>query len=194
MPDTSTSLLERLQSQPGSAAWEEWLAIYRPFLYAWLRRYQLQSQDADDIVQDVLSAVVRELPQFRSDPAKGAFPGWLRTVLANRLRAFCTKRQAQAVATGDSDFLGLLEQMEDPGSDLTRRWNEEHDRYVAGRLLERLRPEFQPAMWQAFCRVVLDGAPARAAAAELGVSASAVFIAKSRVLRRLRREMRGLTD
>ncbi len=66
--------------------------------------------------------------------------------------------------------------------------------YVAGRLLKLIEPEFEPSTWQAFRRVVLDGLKAAEAAAELGISVNAVFIAKSRVMRRLRQEMQGLTD
>jgi RNA polymerase sigma-70 factor (ECF subfamily) len=88
----------------------------------------------------------------------------------------------------------MLEALEDPHSDLSRRWDEEHDRHVLGRLLEAIRPDFAPATWQAFRRLVLDGRKAADVAAELGLSVNAVFIAKSRVQRRLRQEMRGLVD
>ena len=65
---------------------------------------------------------------------------------------------------------------------------------VEHRLLELIQPDFEPTTWQAFRRVVLDGARAAVVAAELGLSVNAVFIAKSRVQRRLREEMRGLVE
>lgn len=61
-------------------------------------------------------------------------------------------------------------------------------------MLELIEPEFRPATWQAFRRVVLDGDKPAQVAAELGISENAVLLAKSRVLSRLRQEARGLLD
>ena len=87
-----------------------------------------------------------------------------------------------------------LDQLEDPASDLSREWDREHDSYVARKLLDYVEPEFRPATWQAFRRLVLDGAAPQAVAEELSLSVNAVLIAKSRVLRRLRQEALGLID
>jgi RNA polymerase sigma-70 factor (ECF subfamily) len=73
-------------------------------------------------------------------------------------------------------------------------WDAEHNRWITTRLMEVLEPEFKVSTWQAFRRQVVDEAPPRTVAAELGVSLNAVLIAKSRVLRRMRRELEGLTD
>ena len=88
----------------------------------------------------------------------------------------------------------MLDQLEDPASDLTRRWEREHDEHVLQRLLELIEREFQPATWLAFRRQVVDGVPARTVAAELGMTVNAVLIAKSRVLSQLRRNADGLVD
>lgn len=88
----------------------------------------------------------------------------------------------------------MIAQLEDPDSDLSRVWNEEHDRHVMRRLLELLRDEFEPRTWQAFQRFALDNLPAAEVAKELNMTANAVFIAKSRVLARLRQESAGLLD
>jgi RNA polymerase sigma-70 factor (ECF subfamily) len=140
------------------------------------------------------AALVRELPGFEHSGRSGAFRRWLRTIAVNRLRGFWRARRLRPPATGDSNFLKMLEQMEDPHSDLSRQWDQEHDRHVAQRLAELIRPEFEPKTWHAFCRQVMDGAPAAAVADEMGVSVNAVLVAKSRVLRRLRQEVRGLID
>ena len=91
-------------------------------------------------------------------------------------------------------MLSLLEQLSDPNNDLPRLWDEEHDRYVIRRLLERIESEVAPSTWQAFRRVVVEGRDEETVAAELGLSVNAVFIAKSRVLSRLRREADGILD
>lgn len=195
MLDTSPSLLERLRTSPDDAAWQRWLALYQPLLQNWLRRYGLQTSDVDDLVQDILVTVTREMPQFHYDPQRGAFRSWLRAILVNRLRMYWRTRQAQPQATGDPDLSkNVLDQLEDPGSDLSQQWDREHDRTVAKRQMALIEPDFAPATWQAFRRVVLDGCRPADVATELNVTVNAVFIAKSRVLRRLRQELRGLTD
>ena len=97
-------------------------------------------------------------------------------------------------ATGASDFLAKLEQLEDPASGLSRLWDEEHDRHVVARLLEHIRPDFEPATWRAFEAVMLRGERPAEAAGRLGVSVNAVLLAKSRVLARLRQVGAGLVD
>lgn len=194
MLETSPSLLERLRTGPDADAWRRLVDLYTPLLHAWLRCYAIQQSDADDLVQEVLSTLVRELPTFRYDPERGAFRSWLRTILVHRLQGFYRTRQAHPQPAGGSDEARHLEQLADPHSDLSRLWNEEHDRHIVHRLLHAIQPDFEPATWRAFQRVSLDGIKPAVVAAELGMSVNAVFIAKSRVLRRLRREMEELTE
>jgi RNA polymerase sigma-70 factor (ECF subfamily) len=194
MSDTPVSLLDRLRLQPDANAWQRLVDLYTPLLRGWLRRYDLDAADTDDLIQDVLGVLVRELPVFNHEGRPGAFRRWLRTILVNRLRWFWRSQRLRPRATGDSNFRQMMEQLEDPASRLSRLWDEEHDRHVSHRLLQLIEPEFEPATWRAFRRVVLDGERAAKVAAELGISPNAVLLAKSRVLRRLRREAQGLTD
>src|SRR6516165_5272895 len=193
MSDTSSSLLQRLRQQPDGDAWQRLVDIYTPLLQQWLGRYGLQASDVDDLIQDVLAVVVREMPQFEHNQHKGAFRRWLRTILVNRLRGFWRARQSRPPA-GNSDLAQMLDQLEDPQSGLSQLWDKEHDRHVMARLLEQIEPEVTPSTWQAFRRVVLDGKDEETVAVELGISVNAVFIAKSRVLARLRREAQDLLE
>jgi RNA polymerase sigma-70 factor (ECF subfamily) len=190
---TPISLLERLRLRPDSASWQRLVALYTPLVAAWLRSQGVQPADVDDLTQEVLSTLVRELPRFYHDLRPGAFRRWLRGIALNRLRTFRRARRPVPVGGNQSRELAL-DELEDPDSDLSRRWDEEHDRHVVRRLLELIEPEFEPATWQAFRMVVLEGKPTREAAAALGVSPNAVRIAKSRVLARFRQEIDGLID
>ncbi|HZY90171.1 MAG TPA: RNA polymerase sigma factor [Gemmataceae bacterium] len=192
MTDTPISLLERLRLRADAASWERLVALYTPLIRGWLGRYGLQATDVDDLTQEVMGTLLRELPRFRHDLRRGAFRRWLRTIAVNRLRTFWRGRDRR-LALGQPD-LDALDRLEDPDSALSRLWDEEHDRHVARRLLELIEPEFEPTTWQAFRRLVLDGQPTRDVAQALGVSANAVRIAKSRVLARFRREVEGLLD
>jgi RNA polymerase sigma-70 factor (ECF subfamily) len=192
--ETSASLLQRLRQHGDEASWKRLVALYTPLLQGWFRRELVPPADVDDLVQEVLAVLVRELPTFEYDPNRGSFRGWLRTVAVNRLRVFWRSRRARPLATGDSDLARRLEELEDPHSALSRLWDREHDRHVARRLLELIEGEFEPTTWQAFRRLALDGAPATAVAAELDLSLNAVYLAKYRVLKRLQQEIGGLTD
>jgi RNA polymerase sigma-70 factor (ECF subfamily) len=191
--ETPISLLERLRLSADAASWQRLVALYTPLIAGWLRRQDVQAADLDDLTQEVLGTLVRELPNFRHDLRRGAFRRWLRTICINRLRAFWRSRRPCPVG-GDPGREHLLEQLEDPESDPSRLWDEEHDRHVARRLLELIEPEFEPATWRAFRMLVLEARPTREVAAALGLSANAVRIAKSRVLARFRQEIDGLID
>jgi RNA polymerase sigma-70 factor (ECF subfamily) len=190
-PPTSHSLLEGARDPGDAASWRKLTDLYSPLIRRWVRPYVAQAADADDVIQDVLTMLVRELPCFEHNGRPGAFRAWLKAMTVNRLREHWRRRQ---VASGGDAVTDQLHQLEDPNSDLSRSWDEEHDRHVAQTLLESIRLEFQPATWRAFEAIVRDGRPTGEVAAELGLSVNAVLIAKSRVLKRLRQKGEGLID
>ena len=194
MDETSLSLLDRLQHDPSDSVWREVVELYAPLLESWLVPFLLQPADRDDIVQESLATVLQQLADFRHAGRTGSFRAWLRAIVVNRLREFWRRRDRQPKATGDTAFAEMLDQLESPESHLSRQWDAEHDRHVAHRLLARVAPLFEPPTLEAFRRTVLEGRKPRDVAAELGLSVNAVLLAKSRVLRQLRREMDGLTD
>lgn len=191
MPDTPVSLLERLRVCPDEASWQRLVALYGPWIRDWLRRQGLGPADTEDVAQEVMVVLIKELPHFTHDLRRGAFRRWLRTITLNRLRVFWRERRKTA---GPPDLDGLLARLEDPESDLSRAWDEEHNRHVVARLLELIEPEFEATTWRAFRLVMLEGKSTAEAATALGMSAVAVRIAKSRVLSRFRREIEGLVD
>mgnify|MGYP001827393455 CR=1 FL=1 len=194
MHETSLSLLERLRQSPENEGWNRLADLYTPLIRAWLRRYDVQDSDANDLVQEVLLAVSKDLSKFEHRGLPGAFRGWLKAILVNRLRKFWRARDRRPQARGDSDIDARLAQLDDPASEMSQIWNREHDQYVLRQLLALAEPHFAPNTWKAFCRVALDGARPDVVAAELEISLNAVCLAKSRVLRMLRLESEGLIE
>jgi RNA polymerase sigma factor (sigma-70 family) len=194
MQETTLSLLERARSSSDEEAWRHLIDLYSPLIRNWLSYLGLQLVDQDDLVQEVLVVVVRELPGFRHGGQPGSFRAWLRVLVVNRAREFWRARNHRPLATGDSDFGKMLAQLEEPQNELVCLWDQEHDRHLVRRLLELAEPAFEPATREAFRQVVVEGKKASVVAAELGLSVNAVLLAKSRVLRRLRRELDGLLD
>lgn len=194
MNETSLSLLHRLQRSPESESWDRLTNIYAPLIRAWLRKYDVQESDADDLVQEVLLAVSKDLSKFEHGGQPGAFRGWLKGILVNRLRNFWRARDRRREAPGHSDIDEKLAELEIPTSELSQLWNEEHDKYVLRQLMDLVKPHFAPNTWTAFCRVALKGEKPRDVASDLQISLNAVVTAKSRVLGRLRQESQGLVD
>jgi RNA polymerase sigma-70 factor (ECF subfamily) len=193
MDETRQSLL--LRAQTGEAnAWKGLADLYRPLIIGWLNRQGVPAGDLEDVSQDVLLSLVKHLPTFQHSGQRGAFRSWLRTIVCSRTTDYWRAVGAGARAQGGSVASAALQQIADPDSDLNRQWDEEHDRYVLSCLLDLVNEEFEPTTLQAFRRLALDGASGSEAAEELGLSVAAVYVAKSRVLARIRQEAEGLID
>lgn len=154
----------------------------------------LQTQDAEDLTQEILLVVMRKVGGFVHPGHQGAFRGWLKAITVNKMRSHWRSRNIRPQATGSSQFLKMVAELEDPGSHLSRMWDEEHDQYVLERLLELMEDEFEEKTLQAFRRTALQGESAQDVSSALGVTIGAVYVAKSAVLRRLRQEANGLID
>src|SRR5687767_9331885 len=102
MPETSLSLLERLQNGADDQAWRRLTELYTPLIHGWLKRYALPSTDVEDLTQDVMTALVRELSEFRRHRV-GSFRHWLKLIAINRLRGFWRERDVRTQPTGGSD-------------------------------------------------------------------------------------------
>jgi RNA polymerase sigma-70 factor (ECF subfamily) len=179
---TSLSLLQRLRQPSDRAAWNWFAHMYTPLLFYWSRRMGLQESDAADLVQEVFALLLRKLPEFRYEKG-GSFRGWLRMVLLNKYRE--QRRRRDPLAEG-----GALDDLQGPAGDPPS--DEDYRHEVINRALALLRPDFQPATWEAFWQTVALGRPGTEVAAELGLSANAVRIARCRVLHRLRQQLEGL--
>jgi RNA polymerase sigma-70 factor (ECF subfamily) len=193
MDETRQSLLLRAQTGEENA-WKNLTDLYRPLILGWLNRQGVAASDLEDLSQEVLLSVVKHLPGFQHSGQRGAFRSWLRTIVCSRTTDYWRAQGAGTQAQGGSGATAALQQIADPDSELNRQWNEEHDRYVLHCLLDLVEEEFEPITLQAFRRLALDGVSGAEAALELGLSVAAVYVAKSRVLARIRQEAEGLID
>jgi RNA polymerase sigma-70 factor (ECF subfamily) len=191
--ETSLSLLDRLAATPTDDDWRRLLELYQPLLRAWMTRSGVRPSDIDDLTQEVLRVVFLEVGRFEWR-GQGAFRAWLRAILVNQIRNYFRACRHRPTATGDTDFLRTLNDLEAPESELSRLWDREHDEYVTTSLLRRVQGDFAPATWRAFQRHALEGAPAAQVAEELGLSLNSVLLAKSRVFKRVREELAGLVE
>ena len=191
-PATRPSLLVRLRDPRDGQAWELFVRLYAPLIYGLVRRRGLQDADAADLTQEVLRTVAHALPDFEYDPARGQFRSWLLTVVRTRLSNFLQAGRARLHRGGDNTT--ALEEIEDRAALADSWWELEYRRQLFARAVERVRPAVEPHTWAAFCRTSLEGRPALEVAHELGMSVAAVYMARSRVLARLRDSVRQLEE
>ena len=192
-PTTQFSLLARIRDPRDGEAWAEFVEVYAPLVYGLARRHGLQDADAADLTQDVLRSVARAAPRFAYDPRRGSFRGWLFTVARNQLRKSALARKRQAPGCGGAEARRALEEQPAPAEE-EALWDREYQARLFEWAAERVRPAFRLATWQAFWRTAVDSRDPQEVARELGLSVGAVYIARSRVLARIKEQLRPLQD
>jgi RNA polymerase sigma-70 factor (ECF subfamily) len=194
-PLTRASLLVRIRDGRDQEAWQQLVRLYAPVIYGFARKRGLQDADAADLMQDVLRSVVGAAGRLDYDPARGSFRGWLYTVCRNKIFKFLdSNRQKPVRGTGDTGAHERLDAVADREWELAESWDEEYQRNVAALAMQRVQLEVQGATWQAFWQTAVQGRSARETGATLGMSAGAVYVARSRVLARIKEEVQRLTE
>lgn len=179
-PDTRASLLLRLQQPEDELAWQEFVEIYQPLIERLAVRYGLQSADAQDVAQDVLTKVAKAVSEWDHDPARGSFRGWLTRVTRNLTIEQLRSRARRPRSNSET---GQLEQLyQNPDSVFLLEQRRELFSWAA----RKARHQFAPATWQAFWLTAVEQQLPNAVAEQLGLSPGAVYIARSRVMARMR--------
>jgi RNA polymerase sigma-70 factor (ECF subfamily) len=191
-PATRRSLIVKLRDPADTAAWREFAAIYEPWIYRLARRRGLQDADARDLCQEVFRALARSVDRW--EPARGSFRGWLSRIARNLMINLLTRREPFSLGSGASGVQDLLEAQPAPDPSATALFEAEYRRHLFQRAADEVRGEFTPSTWQAFWRTAVEGRPGAEVAAALGLSVGAVYIARSRVLARLKRRIEQLGD
>ena len=190
MQTTSLTLLERVRQPDDQSAWNRFVSLYTPLLFAFARRAGMNDNDAADVVQDVFLVLMAELPGFEYDVARKNFRGWLKTITVNKCRER-KRRRVLATARGGDDG-GLSDVVDDAAVEAF--WDGEYRELLLGQILQSVRTQFEPDSWQAFWEHFVLGRDAAAVGQEQSLTPGAVYAATSRILRRLRREADGLLE
>jgi RNA polymerase sigma-70 factor (ECF subfamily) len=176
-PGTRASLLVRLRNPADGTAWGQFVDLYAPLIFGYFRRQGLQDADAADQAQEVLARVAQGIRQLDYDPKQGTFRGWLFTVVRNQWRTWASRPRL-----GREDV--TLNEHPAPGED--DAWEKDYRRHLFDWAAGQVRPTVAPSTWQAFWRTSIEGQSAADIARDLGLSVAAVYMAKSRVLARLK--------
>jgi RNA polymerase sigma-70 factor (ECF subfamily) len=187
-PETRYSLIARLESFQDEEAWGEFLALYRPVVYRIARRRGLQHADAEDLTQRVFAAVGRAIGRFDPDLSRGRFRSWLARIAQNATINMLTRRPFDAATGGTSVFEILDKQFgkdQCPHDIMQLELRRGLFRWAA----ERIRGDFLETTWRAFWLTMVEGQDITKTAAALGISIGSVYVARSRIIRRLKNEI-----
>ena len=188
--DTSITLLERLQNNPGDPrAWSLFVERYQPRIRQWCLNWGMQDCDADDVTQEVLLKLLDAIRKFHYDPAR-SFRAWLKTVTQHALSDFVATRRkhpGQIAATID-----LIAESDDARTDLERQLEDAYDAELLELAMNRVKERVKPATFQAFQLTVMEGNSGADAARILEMPVAHVFVAKHRVQKMLQDEVRIL--
>jgi RNA polymerase sigma-70 factor (ECF subfamily) len=186
MDDTRSTLLVRLNDRNDREAWQIFDRLYRPMIVGFVRTRGLEPADAEDIAQQCIQAVLKHIGSFDHRHV-GSFKGWLRSIAENKIRDFARRRREQQADTGV--WADRQDAQPGPDDEWERQWLMQHLRYC----VEKVRPDIAEHNYWAFHATVLENVPAKEAAARLNMTVNQVYVAKFRVLERIRAMFSELT-
>lgn len=186
---TRSSLLARVRVND-QAAWHELVALYAPLIGRWCHRFGLQSAAIADVSQEVFLAVSRRIAVFQPTKEAESFRSWLWRITRHKIIDRQRSAAQRSLATGGSEAFSMLQRVADHQElpeDIPL--DSQATNQLVSRALEQVRVEFQAKTWQAFWRTAVDGLSTEAVAIELQMTNAAVRQARSRISRRLRRQL-----
>jgi RNA polymerase sigma-70 factor (ECF subfamily) len=197
---TRRSLLSRLRNLDDHESWRDFFELYWRMLYRVARRAGLGEADAEDVVQETVVAVARQMPRFRYDAARGSFKGWLFRIVGRRVtdhlrRVYREPPRAETVFDTPADE-GTAEPSDpvEAGDAMGLAWEQEWEQAVFEAAVARVREQTNPKHFQVFDCCVRLGWPAAKVAATLGLSAAQVYLARHRVSRAVKQAARIIND
>ncbi len=188
---TSPTLLGKLQANPrDQTAWSEFELRYSEMIRGWCRRWGLQTSDADDLTQDVLLALSKQMEQFQYDPSR-RFRGWLKTIAHHTWCDFLEKQRRRAIGSGDTAMIQLLER-QDVQDDFSAQLEQEWRRELLEEAMKLVQQRVQPHTWEAFRLLTHDGLSGAEVAQRMNMKVGAVWVAGSKVRKMIQQEIRRL--
>ena len=189
-PETRPSLIVRLKGERNQLAWTEFVSAYEPFLRRLIQRRGVPERHVPDVTQQVLVAVSRSVDGWRDDGDPASFRRWLNRVARNVVLKFMSRERRQIDGRGGTDLQELLDRVPDARDEQARKYDYELVVWAA----EQVRGEFRETSWKAFWATLVDGRPVADVAAELGVTPGSIYMSRSRIMARIRAQVREVVD
>ncbi len=194
---TRRSLLSRLRNWSDQDSWQDFFNTYWRLIYQVAAKSGLSDAEAQEVVQETVISVAKQMPGFRYDRARGSFKGWLLQITRRRIADLVRKRVQTQGLGGQPPVEGAhseaLESLPDPGGDaFEKTWNEEWEKHLLSTALQNLKRQVNPEHYQLFDLYVVQGWPIQQITSTLGVNAGQVYLAKHRIGGLLKKELKNL--
>jgi RNA polymerase sigma-70 factor (ECF subfamily) len=192
---THASLLERLKDLEDQGSWQEFYTTYRRLIFSFALQHGLTGTEAEEVVQETVITVARNLPEFRYDPARCSFKTWLLNLTLWRVQDQVRKRRPEFESihrkAGETDRTSTVERVAGLEEErLNALWDAEWEKHLFERALEKVKAHLEERQFQIFDLYALQEWPAGKVARSLGVSLARVYVTKHRVSGLLAREIR----
>lgn len=187
---TSVSLILRVANQNDIDAWQKFAEIYQPLVYRIAIAKGLQSADAEDLVQDVMTRVARSVNKWDPASERGTFRGWISTIARNLVIDFLRKKKNKPLTSERTEIRRLVESVAD-ATDENRYFELEYERQLFINAAREIRGHFADKTWTAFWDTAVKNERVESVARRLGISAGAIYVARSRVMARLKKQVRS---
>ncbi|HZZ27068.1 MAG TPA: sigma-70 family RNA polymerase sigma factor [Pirellulales bacterium] len=193
-PETRASLILRIANRGDAQAWDEFVRVYQPAIYHLACRQGFQHADAEELAQEAMLAVARAVERWAPDPQRGRFRNWLFRIARNLSVNFRSRRKHQVWGTGNSGMQSLFDEQCNRKEALSQFFELEYQRAVFQCAAKHVQNEVKEKTWQAFWLSTIGDEPMAEVARRLDLSIGAVYIARNRVIARLRIEVRRIED
>ena len=192
MLTTQKSLIFRIRDVSDAVAWSNFVEIYGPLVYRYGRRKGLQDADAADLSQAVLTEVAHCIDRFNYDAKLGKFRNWLMVIARYKLSRL-SRKQARHTGSGDTHVMTLLDQQ--PSADeFAEKWEAEYREHLFRWASDQVKNEVTDQTWQAFWKTAVEEKSPAEAAEELNMKVGSIYVAKSRVMIRIRDKIASVDD
>lgn len=191
-PETDHSLIDRAKDTTDGASWLEFMEIYQPVVYRLARRRGMQDADSQDVVQQVFASIARSLAGWTASDDQPPFRAWLTTIARNAITTALTRRRPDQGSGSSSvaDALGKLPSEQQTDAELIVEARREIVRWAA----EQIRTEFTEFTWDIFWKTAMQGVSVAEVAKVSGRSIGAIYVARHRVLARLKEKIAEVSN
>lgn len=195
---TRRSLLSRLKDWDDQESWKDFFDTYWKLIYGVAIKSGLSDSEAQDVVQEAVLSVAKKMQEFKYDPAVGSFKSWLLLITRRRIADHLRKHYREAPRAEprpqETARTATIERIEDPAAEgkLDRLWEEEWEKNIMDAAIQRVKGQVKPKHYQIFDFYVLKKWPVLKVARTLGVNIGQIYLAKHRVSRLIKREIKEL--
>jgi RNA polymerase sigma factor (sigma-70 family) len=194
IPPTRKSLLIRLKNWNDQESWQEFCQIYQRIIYDVAMKAGLRTVEAQEVVQETLLSVAKKIAGFDYNPEIGSFKNWLLKITKRRIVDQLRKRPLATEGAEGSPAVSIEQLSDGSVSSLEAAWDQEWRGAVLEMARALVKRRVGAKQYKMFELYVIQALPLKKVTATLGVNAAQVYMAKYRISKMLKNEMKRLEE